>query len=855
MPLAADHDLGRGAVVAGKEDQRVVETLHRLERRDDPPDLLVHRLDHRGMDRHLRRLEVLLLGREPLPLKRKLDLPRPERVKCIGEGIGGAEVALDLRQRSRHDSRGELTGMAGGADRLPARPVALAVFRDAGLGRVERKVGGSEGDVLEERFSRMIDGVAAETSHRMVSNRGRSVEVIALRMRLSLHSHAAGIEKVALASASDIERTVKALRERRSVNMPFARVVAAVARGFEELWQEFRPRGTLSLGPTGKSLAAIAGRERIATNRLWIKPSKERRPTRPAAGRARGLREPQSPARQPIKVRRVDLAAVGAEIGEAEIVGEDHHHVRLLWRSLRRRGWRRFLHRWRGDEILAVGRAEQLSQRRHGVDVGRIVGKVHQLARIGVVVVELPPCRPAVPLRVAVTAGPQAHATHAATLDFGERRPVGERLGSPPRGDERREAAAVAGSRGERHAGEITDRRANVDQFHRHLRSRADRAAEPGGHGDHQRHPGALLEQALLLPEVVLAEVIAVVAGEDDDRVVGEPKAVEGPDDLPNLRIDERHRRPVGLKRLAAEVAMEPHLLRLAAGQGRLRHMLVVIGRHVGKPDTVERMAIEPGFRRDIRGVRPEETDGEEERGLVVRKGLQPRHGLGRSQAVGLLRVAPLGREPTDRAAELPRLEREHLPLVGLVAPLGIEDGIPTRRIVEPIGADLPGHAVVIELSDPLDAVAGGAEGLRQRHHAGVEITEADGVVTDAGPRRTPPGEEARPARIAERILTVGPGEADATGGELVDVRRDRLRVAVAAKRAAEVVADHKQDVRPGGIGPGRLTGDPDAQGQDGREPTDDHRTEPGVHRRNLRWKRRSRPGPRKGPGAASRDR
>ena len=344
-----------------------------------------------------------------------------------------------------------------------------------------------------------------------------------------------------------------------------------------------------------------------------------------------------------------------------------------------------------------------------------------------------------------------------------------------------------------------------------------------------------------------------MVAREDDDRVVGEPEAVERPNDLPYLRIDERHRRPVGLKRFAAEVAMKPHLLRLAAGQGRLRHLLVVISRYVWKPDAVERMTIEPGFRRDIRGVRPEETDGEEERGLVVGKGLQPRYGPGRSEAVGLLRVAPLGREPTDRAAELPRLEREHLPLVGLVAPLGIEDGIPARRIVEPVGADLPGHAVVIELSDPLDAVAGSTEDLWQRHHPGIDVTEANAVVTDAGPCRTPPGEEARPARIAQGILAVGPTEADATGGELVDVRRDRLSVAVARKRAAEVVADHEQDVRPGGIGSGRLTSDPDVPGQDGREPTDDDRAEPFAHRRTLPLEA-TRParGTRTGPGSTA---
>ena len=328
MPLAADHDLGRGPVVAGEEDQRVVETLHRLELVEDPADLLVHRLDHCGMDRHLRRLELLLLGREPLPFERAIDLARSDRVKRIGEGIRRAEVALDFRDRPGDDSRGQLPGMAGGTNLLPTHPVALAVFRDSVLGSVEREVGSGEGDEVEKVFLGMIDGVAAETSHRMVADRRRSVEVIALRMRLPLHRHAAGVEEVALAGVGDVERAGEALRERQPVDVPLARVIAAVAGGPEELGQELRPWWTLSLRPTGEGLVAVTGRERIAMNRLWIKPGEERRPARPAAGGVRGLGEPQSSARQPIEVRRIDLAAIRAEIGEAEVVGEDHHDIR-----------------------------------------------------------------------------------------------------------------------------------------------------------------------------------------------------------------------------------------------------------------------------------------------------------------------------------------------------------------------------------------------------------------------------------------------------------------------------------------------------------------------------------------------
>ena len=59
------------------------------------------------------------------------------------------------------------------------------------------------------------------------------------------------------------------------------------------------------------------------------------------------------------------------------------------------------------------------------------------------------------------------------------------------------------------------------------------------GRDDQQRHAGALLEQAHLLPQAVLAHVVAVVAGEDDDRVVGQPEPIERVDDAADLRVHE----------------------------------------------------------------------------------------------------------------------------------------------------------------------------------------------------------------------------------------------------------------------------------------------------------------------------
>ena len=86
---------------------------------------------------------------------------------------------------------------------------------------------------------------------------------------------------------------------------------------------------------------------------------------------------------------------------------------------------------------------------------------------------------------------------------------------------------------------------------------------------------------------------------------------------------------------------------------------------------------------------------------------------------------------------------------------------------------------------------------------------EPRGQRVDAGGARPQAGEDARAARVAERGLAVGVGEGGAAGGELVDVRRLRLRVA--AERAdpvVQVVEGDEQDVgllrggRAGGVSP-----------------------------------------------------
>jgi hypothetical protein len=82
-----------------------------------------------------------------------------------------------------------------------------------------------------------------------------------------------------------------------------------------------------------------------------------------------------------------------------------------------------------------------------------------------------------------------------------------------------------------------------------------------------QRHAGALFKEAHLLPQAVLAHVVAVVAGEDDDRVVGQAQPVERVDHAADLRVHEADAGVVGLHALAAQVVGQLVLLLLVAAQ------------------------------------------------------------------------------------------------------------------------------------------------------------------------------------------------------------------------------------------------------------------------------------------------
>ena len=105
-------------------------------------------------------------------------------------------------------------------------------------------------------------------------------------------------------------------------------------------------------------------------------------------------------------------------------------------------------------------------------------------------------------------------------------------------------------------------------------------------------------------------------------------------------------------------------------------------------------------------------------------------------------------------------------------------------------------EAGVEEFAGAQGGVAVVAEEVWESDPVGVELRDAGGVAEDFGRVRRMAGEQGGARGIAERELAVVAVEADALGGELVDVGRVRVEAgAVAGELGAHVVGHEEEDV------------------------------------------------------------
>ena len=131
-------------------------------------------------------------------------------------------------------------------------------------------------------------------------------------------------EDVRMEISADILEVVGAIKtigQRHAVDVPLARVVGPIAHRPEHLRKQLRPFRTYA------GSAALHTWHRIPADLLGVIARQDGRPRRPAPRGIIELREPQSAGRQPVQVRRPDLAAIATQIRVAQVIGHDDDNI------------------------------------------------------------------------------------------------------------------------------------------------------------------------------------------------------------------------------------------------------------------------------------------------------------------------------------------------------------------------------------------------------------------------------------------------------------------------------------------------------------------------------------------------
>ena len=263
------------------------------------------------------------------------------------------------------------------------------------------------------------------------------------------------------------------------------------------------------------------------------------------------------------------------------------------------------------------------------------------------------------------------------------------------------------------------------------------------GHGDDERHAGAAFKEVTLLPQAVVAEVIAVVAEEHDDGVIVELEFFQAIEHAAEAGVHQGGGGVIGADDFLALLDGQLALVR-AIGQGSGRNIVTIAGHFEYGFDFIQWVMSRVMGGRDVRRVRAVKTDGEEKgfAGLVRVIFLEEFHSSEGGLAIGVFLVFAVEQQPAHRAAVRAGAQGDDLVLLRAINADGVDDLVPRRLVVHAIGADLGGHAVMINLADARGKVAVIDEVLRKRGDVRVLVTEMAGVGEHAGLLRIQPGHE-----------------------------------------------------------------------------------------------------------------
>ena len=291
VPVAAHHDLRARSVVREEQYEGVLERAHRAELVEHPADLLIHAVDHRGVDRHLRGLEPALNLGEPFPRNRPVQFALAQLRDGVGECIGRAEILVERRQGPDLQTQLPLAYVPFLPQPIPANKIPVFVARDViGFG-MQRKVGRVEREVLEEWPVGIPGRVLSQAFDRVIRrDPGEIAAALGFHIGkpLAIPDLADQVEEPG--AIADLVGVIESVVQGVAVNMPLAGVIGPVARLTQPVRYEAGPWRPLAAAAEG---AAISSRHAIAADLLRIVAGEESRASRPAARSVVELREPQ----------------------------------------------------------------------------------------------------------------------------------------------------------------------------------------------------------------------------------------------------------------------------------------------------------------------------------------------------------------------------------------------------------------------------------------------------------------------------------------------------------------------------------------------------------------------------------
>ena len=275
--------------------------------------------------------------------------PDGQPALVIAQGVPGLHPRIGLGQDGvgRHDAQGLLTGQTVGAGCIPALGEDGLIAVNERLWRVVRRVLGTQAHVEEEGLLRRDGALGADEADGLVDDVFREVIALAVgRIDVMVVEHQFGVplagltlEEPIIAVEAALQRplvegaSLRGLEGGRQV--PLAGGEGVVAGGPQHLGQ-----GACATGdaPPHPREAQVPVGQPAHAYRMVVAAGQQGRAGRRAQGGGVEVGEAQAAGGQGVDVRRGDLRAVAAQVGEAEVVEHDADHIGRAGRGLGRLG-------------------------------------------------------------------------------------------------------------------------------------------------------------------------------------------------------------------------------------------------------------------------------------------------------------------------------------------------------------------------------------------------------------------------------------------------------------------------------------------------------------------------------------